>query len=179
MKIIIIPLLIPHSSIDIFDIHRKYYQNGKRKYQLEIEKGESDLNIRFISSDYYNLQPLPFFNPLLCNMRLIDTYIFVKKHKSEFVPTTLQSLEKLYPQINSLQIFGRKVRILNNIGKSKTMKIKSQSINSQTNEEIVSNKCITSETASVIVRSDFHLSAIISKFYSTNFYSISIPYSCT
>ena len=130
---------------DILDIHRKY--------QLEIKKGESNLNSK--SSDYYsNLQSLSSSDSLLCNTRLIDTYISpVKKHKSEFVPTTLQSLEELY--INSLQMFGEEVRILNNTGESKTMRIESQSINSQTDKEIVSNKCITSEIASV-VRSDFH-----------------------
>ena len=145
---------VSHSSIDVLDIHRKYYRNSRRKYQLEIKKGESDLNSK--SSYYYtNSQSLSSSDSLLCNTRLIDTYISpVKKHRSEFVPSTLQSFEELY--INSLQMFGEEVKILNNTGENKTMRIETQSINSQTDEEIVNNKFITSETASIVVRSDFH-----------------------
>lgn len=152
---------VPHSNSNILNIHRRYYWNGssRRKYQLEIEKKESNLNSK--SSNYYsNLMSFPSCDSLLGNTRLIDTYISpVKKHRLEFVQTTLQSLEKLgkCPRINSLQMFGGEIRILNNTGESKTIKIESQSLNSRKSEEIVSNKCITSETSSIVVRSDLHL----------------------
>lgn len=53
------------------------------------------------------------------------------------------------------------------------MRIETQSINSQTDEEIVSNKFITSETASIVVRSDFHSGGtMIYKFHQ---FSLRVP----
>lgn len=153
---------IPYSGIDVLDVHHRYYWNGsaspRREYQLEIEKGESDFDSK--SSDYYNnLQPLPSPGPLLGNTRLVDTYVPpVKKQRPESVPTTLRSLEELskYPRPNSLQMFGGEVRILDNTGETKTMRIEPRQTNSPTNEQAVNSKCVTSETASIVVRSGLH-----------------------
>lgn len=172
---------VPHSNTNILNIHRRYYWNGssRRKYQLEIEKRESNLNSK--SSDYYsNLMSFPSCDSLLGNTRLIDTYISpMKKHRLEFVQTALQSLEELdkCPRINSLQMFGGENRILNNTGESKMITFESQSINSRKNEEIVSNKCITSETSSVVIRSDLHSGGtmVYKPLVSTSSSFISLP----
>ncbi|CAK9813000.1 Transcription factor HIVEP2 [Anthophora plagiata] len=153
---------IPYSSIDNLDAHRRYYCKGnaspRREYQLEIEKRDVDYDSK--SSDYYNtLQPLPSPGPLLGNTRLVDAYAPpVKKQRSESVPTSLRSLEELskYPRPNSLQMFGGEVRILDNTGETKTMRIEPRQTNSPTSEHIVSSKCVTSETASIVVRSSLH-----------------------
>ncbi|XP_050488708.1 transcription factor HIVEP3 isoform X2 [Bombus huntii] len=153
---------IPYSSIDNLDVHRKYYCKGsvspRRDYQLEMEKRESDFDSK--SSEYYStLQPLPSPGPLLGNTRLVDAYAPpMKKQRSDPVPTTLRSLEELskYPRPNSLQMFGGEVRILDNTGETKTMRIEPRQTNSPTSEQIVSSKCVTSETASIVVRSGLH-----------------------
>ncbi|CAL7950233.1 unnamed protein product [Xylocopa violacea] len=153
---------IPYSSIDNLDVHRMYYckdsVSPRRDYQMDIEKRDPDFDSK--SSDYYNtLQPLPSPGPLLGNTRLVDAYVPpVKKQRSESVPTTLRSLEELskYPRPNSLQMFGGEVRILDNTGETKTMRIEPRQTNSPTSEQIVSSKCVTSETASIVVRSGLH-----------------------
>ncbi|XP_076246743.1 zinc finger protein schnurri [Calliopsis andreniformis] len=153
---------IPYSSIDNLDAHRKYYCRGsvspRREYQIEFDKRESEFDTK--SSDYYNtLQPLPSPGPLLGNTRLVDAYAPpMKKQKPESVPTTLRSLEELskYPRPNSLQMFGGEVRILDNSGETKTMRIEPRQTNSPTSEHIVSTNCATSETASIVVRSGLH-----------------------
>lgn len=153
---------IPYSSIDNLDAHRRYYCKGslspRREYPLEIEKRESEFDSK--SSDYYNtLQPLPSPGPLLGNTRLVDAYTPpVKKQRPESVPTTLRSLEELskYPRPNSLQMFGGEVRILDNTGETKTMRIEPRQTKSPTSEHIVNSKCVTSETASIVVRSGLH-----------------------
>ncbi|KAG7196427.1 hypothetical protein KM043_018533 [Ampulex compressa] len=154
---------IPYTSIDNLDAHRRYYCKGavsprRAEYQLDIEKREADFDSK--SSDYYGtLQPLPSPGPLLGNTRLVDAYAPpAKKQKSESVPTTLRSLEELskYPRPNSLQMFGGEVRILDNTGETKTMRIEPRQTNSPTSEHIVSSKCVTSETASIVVRSGLH-----------------------
>lgn len=153
---------IPYSSIDNLEVHRRYYCKGgvspRREYQLEMEKRECEFDSK--SSDYYNtLQPLPSPGPLLGNTRLVDAYAPpMKKQRSESVPTTLRSLEELskYPRPNSLQMFGGEVRILDNTGETKTMRIEPRQTNSPTSEHMVSSKCVTSETASIVVRSGLH-----------------------
>lgn len=153
---------IPYSSIDNLDAHRRYYCKGnrspRREYQLEPAKRDSDFDPK--SSDYYNtLQPLPSPGPLLGNTRLVDVYAPpAKKHKPDSVPTTLRSLEELskYPRPNSLQMFGGEVRILDNSGETKTMRIEPRQTNSPTTEHNVSTNCVTSETASIVVRSGLH-----------------------
>ncbi|KZC05416.1 Zinc finger protein 40 [Dufourea novaeangliae] len=123
-----------------------------------MEKRESDFESK--SSDYYNtLQPLPSPGPLLGNTRLVDAYAPpAKKQRSESVPTGLRSLEEInkYPRPNSLQMFGGEVRILDNTGETKTMRIEPRQTNSPTSEHIVNSKCVTSETASIVVRSGLH-----------------------
>ncbi|XP_076678830.1 uncharacterized protein LOC143374535 isoform X2 [Andrena cerasifolii] len=153
---------IPYSSIDNLDAHRKYYCKGsaspRREYHMEIEKREAEYDSK--SSDYYNtLQPLPSPGPLLGNTRLVDAYAPpAKKQKSDSVPATLRSLEELskYPRPNSLQMFGGEVRIVDNSGETKTMRIEPRQTNSPTSEHIVGSKCVTSETASIVVRSGLH-----------------------
>ena len=157
---------IPYSSIDNLDVHRRYYCKGsspsRREYQLEVEKRDFDSkDFDCKSSEYYStLQPLPSPGPLLGNTRLVDAYAPpAKKQRSESVPTTLRSLEELskYPRPNSLQMFGGEVRILDNTGETKTMRIEPRQTNSPTSEQIVnSSKCVTSETASIVVRSGLH-----------------------
>ncbi|XP_076299391.1 uncharacterized protein LOC143218212 isoform X3 [Lasioglossum baleicum] len=149
---------ISYSSIDNLETHRRYYCKGSsplKECQLD-EKSDFESK----SSDYYNtLQPLPSPGPLLGNTRLVDAYAPpAKKQRSESVPTTLRSLEELskYPRPNSLQMFGGEVRILDNTGETKTMRIEPRQTNSPTSEHIVSSKCVTSETASIVVRSGLH-----------------------
>ncbi|XP_043262762.1 uncharacterized protein LOC122403346 isoform X1 [Colletes gigas] len=150
-------------SIEDLEAHRRYSCKGTasphRECQLDMERRESDFESK--SSDYYNtLQPLPSPGPLLGNTRLVDAYAPpAKKQRSESVPTTLRSLEELskYPRPNSLQMFGGEVRILDNTGETKTMRIEPRQTNSPTSEQhIVSSKCVTSETASIVVRSGLH-----------------------
>ncbi|XP_043514831.1 transcription factor HIVEP3-like [Frieseomelitta varia] len=156
---------IPYSSVDNLDVHRRYYCKGssspRREYQLEVEKRDFDSkDFDSKSSEYYStLQPLPSPGPLLGNTRLVDAYAPpAKKQRCESVPTTLRSLEELskYPRPNSLQMFGGEVRILDNTGETKTMRIEPRQTNSPTSEQIVSSKCVTSETASIVVRSGLH-----------------------
>ncbi|XP_012278813.1 transcription factor HIVEP3 isoform X2 [Orussus abietinus] len=152
---------IPYSSADNLDAHRRYYCKGapsprRPDFQLDLEKKESDFDLK---SDYYgSLQPLPSPGPLLGNTRLVDAYAPpTKKQKCESVPTTLRSLEELskYPRPNSLQMFGGEVRILDNTGETKTMRIEPRQTTSPS-EHIVGSKCVTSETASIVVRSGLH-----------------------
>ncbi|XP_015601616.1 uncharacterized protein LOC107270800 isoform X2 [Cephus cinctus] len=154
---------ISYTSADNLDAHRKYYCKGasgarRPDFQLDLEKKESEFEVK---SDYYNtLQPLPSPGPLLGNTRLVDAYAPpTKKQKSETVPTTLRSLEEFITNIhsrpNSLQMFGGEVRILDNTGETKTMRIEPRQTNSP-NEHIVNSKCATSATASIVVRSGLH-----------------------
>lgn len=153
---------IPYTSIDNLEAHRRYYCKGissprRAEYQGEMEKRESDFDSK--PSESYYLQPLPSPGPLLGNTRLVDPYAPpAKKPRSEIVPTSLRSLEELskYPRPNSLQMFGGEVRILDNTGETKTMRIEPRQTNSPTSEHIVSSKCVTSETASIVVRSGLH-----------------------
>ncbi|EFN74645.1 Human immunodeficiency virus type I enhancer-binding protein 2-like protein, partial [Camponotus floridanus] len=154
---------IPYTSIDNLEAHRKYYCKGSLRrgtdYQAELEKRDSDFDSK--SSDYYGiLQPLPSPGPLLGNTRLVDAYgPPIKKQRTESVPTSLRSLEELskYPRPNSLQMFGGEVRILDNTGEvTKTMRIEPRQTNSPANDHIINANCVTSETASVVVRSGLH-----------------------
>lgn len=154
---------IPYTSIDNLEAHRKYYCKGSPRrgtdYQIELEKRDSDFDSK--SSDYYGiLQPLPSPGPLLGNTRLVDAYAPpFKKQRTESVPTSLRSLEELskYPRPNSLQMFGGEVRIHDNTGEvTKTMRIEPRQTKSPTSEHIVNAKCVTSETASIVVRSGLH-----------------------
>lgn len=155
---------IPYTSIDNLEAHRKYYCKGSLRrgtdYQVELEKRDSDFDSNK-SSDYYGiLQPLPSPGPLLGNTRLVDAYgPPIKKQRTESVPTSLRSLEELskYPRPNSLQMFGGEVRILDNTGEvTKTMRIEPRQTNSPTNDHIINANCVTSETASIVVRSGLH-----------------------
>lgn len=155
---------IPYTSIDNLEAHRRYYCKGigsprtGTDYHTELEKRESDFDSK--SVDYYgSLQPLPSPGPLLGNTRLVDAYAPpAKKQRTEHIPTSLRSLEELskYPRPNSLQMFGGEVRILDNMGETKTMRIEPRQTNSPTNEHVVNSKCVTSETASIVVRSGLH-----------------------
>ncbi|KYN04257.1 Zinc finger protein 40 [Cyphomyrmex costatus] len=54
-------------------------------------------------------------------------------------------------------MFGGEVRILDNTGEvTKTMRIEPRQTNSPTNEHVVNNKCMNSETASIVVKSGLH-----------------------
>ncbi|EZA57450.1 transcription factor HIVEP3 isoform X2 [Ooceraea biroi] len=153
---------IPYTSVDNLEAHRRYYCKGissprtSTDYHTELEKSDFDTK----SIDYYgNLQPLPSPGPLLGNTRLVDAYAPpAKKQKTEHVPTSLRSLEELskYPRPNSLQMFGGEVRILDNTGETKTMRIEPRQTNSPTSEHVANSKCVTSETASIVVRSGLH-----------------------
>jgi len=153
---------IPYASIDNLEAHRRYYCKGisgtNTDYHAELEKRESDFDAK--SVDYYgSLQPLPSPGPLLGNTRLVDAYAPpAKKPRTEHVPTSLRSLEELskYPRPNSLQMFGGEVKILDNTGETKTMRIEPRQTNSPTSEHVVNSKCVTSETASIVVRSSLH-----------------------
>ncbi|XP_012232683.1 transcription factor HIVEP3 isoform X2 [Linepithema humile] len=155
---------ISFTSIDNLEAHRRYYCKGidsprrGADYQIELEKRDSEFDSK--PADYYGtLQPLTSPGPLLGNTRLVDAYAPpAKKQRTESVPTNLRSLEELskYPRPNSLQMFGGEVRILDNTGETKTMRIEPRQTNSPTNENIVNSKCVTSETASIVVRSGLH-----------------------
>lgn len=155
---------ISYTSIDNLEAHRRYYckgVDGPRRgsdYQIELEKRDTEYDSK--AADYYGtLQPLTSPGPLLGNTRLVDAYAPpAKKPRTDSVPTNLRSLEELskYPRPNSLQMFGGEVRILDNTGETKTMRIEPRQTNSPTNENIVSSKCVTSETASIVVRSGLH-----------------------
>ncbi|XP_048515374.1 uncharacterized protein LOC105683921 isoform X3 [Athalia rosae] len=156
---------IPYTSIDNLEAHRRYYCKGtpnqrKPEFQLDLDKKEHpDYDLK---SDYYStLQPLPSPGPLLGNTRLVDAYVPPQtKQRSESAPTTLRSLEELskYPRPNSLQMFGGEVRILDNTGETKTMRIEPRQSNSPSSasDHVVNNKCATSETSSIVVRSGLH-----------------------
>lgn len=154
---------IPYTSIDNLEAHRKYYCKGSPRrgtdYQVELEKRDSDFDSK--SSDYYGiLQPLPSPGPLLGNTRLVDAYAPpIKKQRTESVPTSLRSLEELskYPRPNSLQMFGGEVRILDNTGEvTKTMRIEPRQTSSPPSDHVINANCVTSEMASIVVRSGLH-----------------------
>lgn len=154
---------IPYTNIDNLEAHRRYYCKGidsprpSVDYHAELEKRESDFDVKPV--DYYSLQPLPSPGPLLGNTRLVDAYApSSKKQRLDHVPTSLRSLEELskYPRSNSLQMFGGEVRILDNTGETKTMRIEPRQTNSPTSEHVVNSKCVTPETASIVVRSGLH-----------------------
>lgn len=155
---------IAYSSIDNLEAHRRYYCKGvgsprRTDYPGELEKRESDFESKSSESYYGSLQPLPSPGPLLGNTRLVDPYAApAKKSRVETVPTSLRSLEELskYPRPNSLQMFGGEVRILDKTGETKTMRIEPRQTNSPTSEHIISNNCVTPETASIVVRSGLH-----------------------
>ncbi|KAK0085946.1 hypothetical protein PV325_004189 [Microctonus aethiopoides] len=155
---------IAYTTADNLEAHRRYYCKGpplsspNRDFQLDLDNRRDDCEK---SVDYYNtVQPLPSPGPLLGNTRLVDTYApQIKKSRSESVPTTLRSLEELskYPRPNSLQMFGGEVRILDNTGETKTMRIEPRQTNSPSNDHgIINPKCATSETSSIVVRSGLH-----------------------
>lgn len=154
---------IPYTSMDNLEAHRKYYCKASPRretdYQIELEKRISDFDSK--SSDYYSiLQPLPSPGPLLGNTRLVDAYAPpIKKQRTETVPTSLRSLEELskYPRPNSLQMFGGEVRILDNTGEvTKTMRIEPRQTSSPSSDHIINVNCVTSEMASIVVRSGLH-----------------------
>ena len=142
---------ISYTSSDNLETHKKFYCKGimspRRDFQLDLDD----------QKDYYSLQPLQSPGPLLGSTRLVDYVPPIKKSRSESVPT-LRSLEELskYPRSNNLQMFGGEVRILDNTGETKTMRIEPRQTNSPTNEHIVGSKCATSETSSIVVRSGLH-----------------------
>ena len=152
---------ISYTSADTLEAHKRYYCKGvmsprRPDFQLDLDKRDSDFDVK---TDYYSLQPLQSPGPLLGNTRLVDAYVPpAKKQRTESVPTTLRSLEELskYPRPNSLQMFGGEVRILDNTGETKTMRIEPRQTNSPTTEHIVGSKCATSETSSIVVRSGLH-----------------------
>ncbi|XP_063992981.1 uncharacterized protein LOC135170838 [Diachasmimorpha longicaudata] len=151
---------ISYSSSDNLEAHRRYYcknsDSPKRDFQLDLDKKE-DYDGK---GDFYNtVQPLPSPGPLLGNTRLVDAYGPPPKiPRTDAVPTTLRSLEELskYPRPNSLQMFGGEVRILDNTGETKTMRIEPRQTNSPPNDHNLNNKCITTETSSIVVRSGLH-----------------------
>lgn len=156
---------ILYNSIDNLEAHRRYYCKGvsnprRTDYQGELEKRESDFESKSSESYYGTLQPLPSPGPLLGNTRLVDAYAPpIKKPRTEAIPTSLRSLEELskYPRPNSLQMFGGEVRILDKTGETKTMRIEPRQTNSPSSEHVINNsKCVTPETASIVVRSGLH-----------------------
>lgn len=147
---------ISFTSIDNLETHRRYYCSGapsprRHEFQLDLEKRDTEFDLK---PDYYTLQPLPSPGPLLGNTRLVD-YVPPSKQRSESAPTTLRSLEELskYPRPNSLQMFGGEVRILDNTGETKTMRIEPRQTNSPDHQV---NKGSASETSSIVVRSGLH-----------------------
>lgn len=148
---------ISYTSADNLEAHKKFYCNGvmsprRADFQLDLDKRDSEYDPKV---DYYTLQPLQSPGPLLGNTRLVDAYAPpAKKSRTEPMPGTLRSLEELskFPRPNSLQMFGGEVRILDNTGETKTMRIEPRQTSSPTSEHIVSNKCATSETSSIVVR---------------------------
>ncbi|XP_051161143.1 uncharacterized protein LOC127281465 isoform X2 [Leptopilina boulardi] len=154
---------ISYTSADNLEAHKKFYCKGvmsprRADFQLDLDK--RDTTAEYDSKvDYYNLQPLQSPGPLLGNTRLVDAYTPpAKKSRNEPMPGTLRSLEELskFPRPNSLQMFGGEVRILDNTGETKTMRIEPRKTSSPTSEHIVTNKCATSETSSIVVRSGLH-----------------------
>lgn len=104
---------------------------------------------------------MPSPGPLLGNTRLVDA-IAPKTCLAECqVPGTLRSLEELskYPRPNSLQMFGGEVRILDNTGKAKTMRIEPRQSSSPGSDDAGGGAggCKAAEaTASIVVRSGLH-----------------------
>ncbi|XP_043476664.1 uncharacterized protein LOC122507810 isoform X2 [Leptopilina heterotoma] len=153
---------ISYMSADNLEAHKKFYCKGvmsprRGDFQLDLDK--RDNNEYDPKVDYYSLQPLQSPGPLLGNTRLVDAYTPpAKKSRNEPMPGTLRSLEELskFPRPNSLQMFGGEVRILDNSGETKTMRIEPRKTSSPTSEHIPSNKCATSETSSIVVRSGLH-----------------------
>ncbi|CAG5101751.1 Similar to Hivep1: Zinc finger protein 40 (Mus musculus) [Cotesia congregata] len=170
---------ISYTSADNLEAHKRYYckvsssssslsssssssssPSPKRDFQLDLEKRDNDDT----KSEYYNtVKPLPSPGPLLGNTRLVDAYTPpVKKHcltELTVPPTSLRSLEELskYPRPNSLQMFGGQVRILDNTGETKTMRIEPRQTNSPSDDMTNHNsKSGTSETSSIVVRSSLH-----------------------
>ncbi|KAH0548948.1 hypothetical protein KQX54_004610 [Cotesia glomerata] len=170
---------ISYTSADNLEAHKRYYckvsssssslsssssssssPSPKRDFQLDLEKRDNDDT----KSEYYNtVKPLPSPGPLLGNTRLVDAYTPpVKKHRlTELTvpPTSLRSLEELskYPRPNSLQMFGGQVRILDNTGETKTMRIEPRQTNSPSDDMTNHNsKSGSSETSSIVVRSSLH-----------------------
>ncbi|XP_053594902.1 uncharacterized protein LOC106693062 [Microplitis demolitor] len=179
---------ISYTSADNLEAHRRYYCKGsssssslsssssaspspspKREFQLDLEKRD-ELDSGSKSAEYYNsVKPLPSPGPLLGNTRLVDAYApAIKKHRLTDLsvpPTSLRSLEELskYPRPNSLQMFGGQVRILDNTGETKTMRIEPRQTNSPTTDDSMSNhngsnstSGSSSETSSIVVRSSLH-----------------------
>lgn len=150
---------ISYMSADNLEAHKKFYCKGvmtsprRGDFQLDLDKRDS--NEYDPKVDYYSLQPLQSPGPLLGNTRLVDAYTPpAKKSRNEPMPGTLRSLEELskFPRPNSLQMFGGEVRILDNTGETKTMRIEPRKTSSPTSEHIPANKCATSETSSIVVR---------------------------
>ena len=163
---------IAHTSLENLEAHRRYYCKSvspiRPDFQLDLGRPRDDYSPTK-SSDYYStIQPLPSPGPLLGNTRLVDAYAPPpKKQRSESVPTSLRSLEELskYPRPNSLQMFGGEVRILDNTGETKTMRIEPRQTNSPSEQQQQQqqqqhssggDKCVTTETASIVVRSGLH-----------------------
>lgn len=157
---------IPYTSADNLEAHRRYYckataPSPKRDFQLDLDnRNETENDTNKICDHYSTVQPLPSPGPLLGNTRLVDTYTPPpKKSRPDSVPGTLRSLEELskYPRPNSLQMFGGEVRILDNSGETKTMRIEPRQTNSPSDHGLNNNnKCATTETSSIVVRSGLH-----------------------
>ncbi|XP_044015284.1 metacaspase-3-like isoform X2 [Aphidius gifuensis] len=151
---------ISNLDIDNFDYQQRHSLSStlspslKSCFSFDMESKDSESHK---SSSYnHTIQPLPSPGPLLGNTRLVDGPSCAKKPRIQYL-STLRSLDdSLCQRPNFSRMFGGKVKISNNSGETKTIRIKSRQQNSSLNEHNFNNKCATTETSSIVVKSGFH-----------------------